>query len=118
MVNSPKRGEVWIVEFDQTRGAELRKTRPSVVISSDEVSVLPIKLVAQMTGWKDSFANNVWHVRIDPTPRNGLNKTSAVDALQIRSVATERFLDRIGIVSNSDVMKITDAIAAVIEHQG
>ncbi|MGA7676848.1 MAG: type II toxin-antitoxin system PemK/MazF family toxin, partial [Dehalococcoidia bacterium] len=31
---SPKRGEVWLVNLDPTLGAEMKKVRRSVVISS------------------------------------------------------------------------------------
>ena len=30
-----KRGEIWWVEFDPSRGSEIRKTRPAVIISND-----------------------------------------------------------------------------------
>lgn len=30
-----KRGEVWWVEFDPSRGSEIRKTRPAVIVSND-----------------------------------------------------------------------------------
>ncbi|MEO8497107.1 MAG: type II toxin-antitoxin system PemK/MazF family toxin [Planctomycetota bacterium] len=73
----PQRGEVWKVSFDPTVGAEIRKTRPAVVISSDAVGRLPIKLVVPITDWKPAFAPNIWHVRIDPDPTNGLTKPSA-----------------------------------------
>ena len=36
-----KRGEVWLVNLDPTIGAEIKKTRPAVIISSDLVGVLP-----------------------------------------------------------------------------
>jgi len=39
----PKRGEVWLVNLDPTVGAEIRKTRPAVVVSSDAVGILPVK---------------------------------------------------------------------------
>ena len=32
---NPKRGEIWLVKLNPTRGQEMRKTRPVVVISSD-----------------------------------------------------------------------------------
>jgi len=40
----PKRGEVWLVNFDPTIGTEIKKKRPAVIISSDAVGILPIKL--------------------------------------------------------------------------
>jgi len=78
----PKRGEVWLVNFDPTIGAEIKKIRPAIVISSDAVGKLPIKLVAPITDWKASYRQNLWHIRIDPDSFNGLMKASAVDALQ------------------------------------
>ncbi|ACB53253.1 putative PemK-like protein [Crocosphaera subtropica ATCC 51142] len=38
----PKRGEIWLVNFDPTLGSEIRKTRPAIVISSDAAGKLPI----------------------------------------------------------------------------
>jgi mRNA interferase MazF len=79
---SPKRSEVWLVNFDPTVGAEIKKTCPAVVVSSDAIGRLPVKLIAPITDWKDHYAQNIWHVRIDPDSSNGLTKVSAVDALQ------------------------------------
>jgi mRNA interferase MazF len=86
----PKRGEVWTVDFDPTKGAEIQQQRPAVVISSDSIGKLPLKLVVPVTGWKPAFESNLWHVRLNPTPQNGLTKPSAADALQVRSVSIDR----------------------------
>jgi mRNA interferase MazF len=110
------RGEIWKVNLDPTIGAEIRKTRPVVVVSSDAVGVLPIKLVAPITEWKDYLAQNVWHVKIVPDPTNGLTKTSAVDALQLRGVDAQRFVEKLGSVSPVVMKSIVAAIAAVIEY--
>lgn len=112
----PKRGEVWLVSFDPTIGSEIRKTRPAVVISSDAVGRLPVKLVAPVTDWKGHYAPNVWHVRVDPTPANGLSKTSAVDTLQIRGMDRQRFVRKLGEVSPALLEGIVLSIAAVIEY--
>jgi mRNA interferase MazF len=81
---TPRRGEIWLVNFNPTVGAEIQKTRPAVVVSSDAVGRLPIKLIAPLTDWKEYFAPNMWHVRIVPSATNGLTKESAVDTLQLR----------------------------------
>jgi hypothetical protein len=72
------------VDFNPTRGAEIQKQRPAIVVSSDAIGRLPIKLVAPITGWKPAFAGNLWHVRVIPDRLNGLDKESAVDVLQLR----------------------------------
>jgi mRNA interferase MazF len=114
---APRRGEVWLVNFDPTIGSEIKKVRPGVVVSSDSVGRLPVKLVAPLTDWKDHYAPNVWHVRVDPDPVNGLTKTSAVDTLQMRGMDTQRFIRRMGRVSPDLLDEIVLAIAAVIEYQ-
>jgi mRNA interferase MazF len=86
---------VWLVNLDPTIGAEIRKTRPVVVISSDSIGRLPIKLVAPITDWKEIFALNPWHIQLEPNSENGLTKVSAVsaiDTLQMRGVDFQRFV--------------------------
>lgn len=112
----PKRGEIWLVSFDPTLGAEIKKTRPAVVISSDSVGRLPIKLVAPITDWKPYYAANLWHVRLDPDTANGLVKASAVDALQLRGMDERRFLRKLGQITADQLEEITLAVAAVIEY--
>ena len=97
-------------------GREIQKTRPAVVVSSDAVGRLPIKLVAPLTDWKDYFAPNIWHVRIDPDNYNGLAKVSAVDALQLRGMDRQRFIRKLGQVSSTTLEEIVLAIAAIVEY--
>ena len=111
------RGEIWLVNLDPTLGSEMQKTRPVVVVGSDAVGVLPIKLVAPLTEWKDHLAGNVWHVKVTPDSANGILKTSSVDALQLRGVDTRRFIRRVGTVSPAVMRSIVAAIAAVIEYE-
>ena len=112
---TPHRGEIWLVSFDPTVGAEIRKTRPAVVISSDAVGRLPIKLISPITDWKDHYSGNIWHVRIDPDNDNGLSKISAVDALQLRGMDRQRFVRKLGKVSTEKLEEIVLAVGAVIE---
>jgi mRNA interferase MazF len=114
--NIPKRGEIWLVNFDPTVGAEIRKIRPAVVISFDAAGKLPIKLVAPITDWKPYFAQNFWHVKIESDTMTGLNKASAIDALQLRGVDLLRFIRRLGSVSEVTMSEITIAIVTVIEY--
>ena len=113
----PKRGEIWLVNFDPTVGAEIKKVRPAVVISSDSVGKLPIKLIAPITDWKTYFSSNFWHVKIEPNSINGLNKASAIDTLQLRGVDLQRFIRKLGSVSEITILEIVAAITTVIEFE-
>ena len=79
----PKRGEVWTVNFDPTVGTEIRKTRPAVIISSDAVGKLPIKLIAPSQTGRSTSIKIFGILRLEPNVENGLSKLSAVDALQL-----------------------------------
>ncbi|MFB6232467.1 MAG: type II toxin-antitoxin system PemK/MazF family toxin [Salinibacter sp.] len=113
----PKRGEIWRVGFDPTVGSEIKKTRPAVVISSDAVGTLPVRLVAPFTGWQEHFEGNLWHIQVSPTEQNGLEKESAADALQVRSVDTSRFTEKLGRMHPSRLEEVVTAVALVIEYR-
>lgn len=113
----PKRGEVWLVNFDPTVGDEIKKVRPAIVISSDSIGALRVKLVTPLTTWKDSFTGKLWLVPIAPSPQNGLSQKSVVDALQARGVALERFVEKKGRVSAIELEEIAAAIAILVEYQ-
>ena len=114
---SLRRGEIWRVGFDPTVGSELKKTRPAVVISSDAVGKLPVRLVAPFTGWQEYFEGNLWHVQVNPTRQNGLEKESAADALQVRSVDTSRFVEKLGRMHPPRLEEVVTAVALVIEYR-
>jgi mRNA interferase MazF len=111
-----ERGDIWLVNLEPTIGAEIRKTRPVVVIGSDAMGLLPIRLVAPLTGWKEHFSGNLWHVKVAPDRDNGLAKTSAVDAIQLRGVDLRRFMQKLGHISPTAMRSIIEAIAVVIEY--
>jgi mRNA interferase MazF len=113
----PKRGEIWRVGFDPTVGSEIKKTRPAVVISSDAVGTLPVRLVAPFTGWQEHFEGNLWHIQVSPTEQNGLEKDSAADALQVRSVDTSRFTEKLGRMHPPRLEEVVTAVALVIEYR-
>jgi mRNA interferase MazF len=115
--DSPVRGEIWLVALDPTIGSEIRKTRPAIVVSSDEIGRLPIKLVAPVTDWKDVFGRNAWHIRLEPNAQNGLAKVSAVDTLQLRGLDTQRFVRKLGTIEPSTMNRIAAAVALVVEYQ-
>ena len=111
------RGDVWLVDFDPTIGSEINKKRPAVVVNSDALGILPVVVVVPLTDWKERYTKNLWHIKIINDNVNGLDKVSAVDVLQIRSVSTKRLAKKLGRTSSTIMEEIVAAIAAVIEYQ-
>ena len=113
-----RRGEIWLIRLDPTLGAEIRKTRPAVIVSSDAAGALPLKVVVPLTDWKDRYQGVPWMVRIEPDAQNHLDKTSAADTFQIRSIDRGRFIRSLGVVAEPDMTAIAEALVAVLEvHQ-
>ena len=113
----PLHGEVWLVDFDLSKGDEIMKTRPAIIISSDAFKTLKIKMVVPLTSWQEKFSTYQWMVKIDADVNNGLDKDSAADALQLRSVSYQRFNLKLGTVSASVMDEIKAAVAIAIELQ-
>ena len=110
------RGEIWLVNLDPTIGSEIKKTRPAVIVSSDLVSILQLKVIVPVTDWKERYAQAPWMVRINPDEQNGLSKPSAADGLQIRSVSQQRLVKKLGSLSALQVAKIIRVVTIVLQR--
>jgi mRNA interferase MazF len=91
---SIKRGDVFLVNFDPTVGAEARKTRPAVVISNDINNAhSPIVSISPVT----SSVSRVYtfEVRI-PAHAGGLVLPSKVMVNQTRAVDKIRLIKKLG----------------------
>lgn len=108
------RGEIWLINLDPTIGAEIKKTRPAVIVNDDAIGILPLKIIVPITDWKDRYAVAPWMVRLEPDKNNGLDKPSAADAFQVRSVAQERFVRQLGKLSDAVMREVTTALAIVL----
>jgi mRNA interferase MazF len=111
---TPKRGDVWMVKFDPTVGAEIRKIRPAVVVSVAGIGRLPLQIVVPLTEWKPHYANASWLVPVPVSAANGLSKDSGADAFQVKSVSENRFLKPLGEVTSQQLDDIAAAIALCV----
>jgi mRNA interferase MazF len=109
-----KQGEVWLIDLEPTKGAEIRKTRPAILINSNSLGVLPLKVIIPITDWKEHYSIAPWMVKIKPNKINGLTKTSSADCFQIRSLAQERLIKKLGTIDSASIFEIKEAIIKVI----
>ncbi len=108
----PRRGEVWIVDFDPSLGSEQRKRRPAAVLSVPFVGRLPLRIVVPITSTRRP--DTMWLVPIRATAANGLTKDSSADAFQVKSLDQERFVRRIGVLSADEMEEVVAAVAVCI----
>ena len=110
------RGQVWLINLEPTIGAEIQKTRPVIIVSSDAIGILPLRVIVPLTDWKTHYQQAAWMVKISPNRNNGLSKDSAVDTFQIRSVSTTRFVRKMGEITQKEMDQIIHGIGLVVEY--
>ena len=110
-----RRGEIWYAKLDPTQGSEINKERPCVIISSDKIRYKDVRLAVPLTEEKKYEA--IWHVKINPSIKNGLDKPSVADVLQSRCVSVKRFTRKIGTVTADQLEDIVAALKIVTEAE-
>ena len=104
-----------MVNLDPTIGAEIKKTRPAIIVSGDTIGTLPLKVIVPVTDWKTVFSRVVWMVQLTPDTTNNLTKPSSADCFQVRSVSQNRMVRKIGEISDVKMQEIEIALAKVLE---
>jgi mRNA interferase MazF len=108
-VARPKRGEVWLVSFDPTIGAEIKKTRPALVLQNDIANrASPITIVAAMTS---QFEEPIYPTEVlIKAPEAGLTVDSVALLNQIRSIDRRRLVRRLGPVRPATMINVERAL--------
>jgi len=108
-----RQGEIWLIDLEPTVGAEMKKTRPAVIVNDDALGKLPLKIIVPLTDWKEHYSVAPWMIPIAPSVQNGLMKKSSIDCFQIRSVSEARLLKQIGNITFAEVLLVQEGIAKV-----
>jgi mRNA interferase MazF len=108
-----RQNDIWLIDLDPTRGAEIQKKRPAIIVNDDALGKLPLKVIVPITDWKDRYEIAPWMVKIEPDAANGLTKTSAADCFQVRSVSQERLIKKLGGIDNRTLTEIKEALKKV-----
>ena len=93
MVKTIHRFEVWWVNMEPTKGSEIRKTRPCVIISPDELAALKTVIVAPMTSQGFDFPSRI--------SCEFAEKQALILLDQMRAVDKDRLLEKMGILEAS-----------------
>ena len=97
------RGDVHLVVLDPTLGSEIKKTRPCLIVSPDELNQhLRTVIVAPMTTGGQAYP---WRVAC-----RFQNRVGCVALDQLRTVDTERLAKRLGRLSASTTTEVLDTL--------
>ena len=96
------RFEIWLVQLDPTQGSEIKKTRPCVVISPDEMSALKTAIVAPMTFKGFNFPSRITCIF--------QSKKRVILLDQMRAVDKSRLVQKLGVISTEDQHKVVNCL--------
>jgi mRNA interferase MazF len=103
------RGDVHLVGLDPTLGSEIKKTRPCLIVSPDELNQhLRTVIVAPMTTGGQAYP---WRVACRFQNRSGF---VALD--QLRTVDSERLVKRLGRLSAATTSDVLDTLQEMFAH--
>ncbi len=107
MINFPLRAEVWIVNWNPSRGSEQAGKRPALIIQNnignDKAATTIVAAIST------SVKNYPMNVILDP-PEGGLYERSMVKTSQILTISKERVEKRLGIISSEKMAEVNAAI--------
>ena len=107
---SPRQGEVWRVALDPTQGSEIRKTRPCLVVSPDEMNQhIATVIIVPLTTTARAYPTRV-SLRFQ-----GKAGYAALD--QIRTVDRVRLIKRLGEVSSAAADQVGSVLVEMFTRQ-
>ena len=104
-----KRFEVWLVNLDPTIGSEIKKTRPCLIVSPDDINkYLDTVIAAPLTS-----ATRAYPTRVNCTfqKRNG-----EVTLDQIRTVDKKRFIRKLGTLDKATCETVCELLQEIFQY--
>lgn len=105
----PHRGEVYLVHFDSTLGAEIQKTRPALIIQNNIGNrYSPVTIVAAITSWK---GESLYPTEVSlEASESGLYVVSLVLLNQIRTIDKQRLIRKVGVLNIKAMERVDKAL--------
>ncbi len=104
-----ERGEIWWVNLDPALGREIKKRRPCVVVSANEINrIRATPVVVPLSSSAKAAPPIVLSV-----PSAGKDSVAVID--QIRAVDKRRFISRAGVLATTDLRSLEIAAKQVLQ---
>ncbi|MDO9263904.1 MAG: type II toxin-antitoxin system PemK/MazF family toxin [Desulfosalsimonadaceae bacterium] len=96
------RFDIWLVQLDPTQGSEIKKTRPCVVVSPDEMVAFKTVIVAPMTSQGFAFPTRI--------PCTFQEKNGLILLDQMRTVDKSRLIQKLGVIAENAQIKTINCL--------
>jgi mRNA interferase MazF len=106
--------ELWMVNLNPTKGSEQAGYRPVLIIGGNLANkylqtVICLPLTSQIKNYKGNLV-------LEPNAMNGLKATSEVLTHQIRSIAKERLIEKIGSIDKEQLDTLKESLNDILRY--
>jgi mRNA interferase MazF len=108
------RGELWWVDWSPGRGSEQAGLRPALVVQTDAGNDNPSYPNTIVVAVSTKGRELPFHVKLEPSPGNGLRARSYVKCEQVFTISKERLQGRMGKVTADELAKVEDGLRMVL----
>ncbi|MFM7007603.1 MAG: type II toxin-antitoxin system PemK/MazF family toxin [Flavobacteriales bacterium] len=109
-----KQGEIWMANFDPTKGSEQAGFRPILIFSGDLFNThTPLVIGLPLSSKIKNYKGNII---LEPSPENGLKMKSEIFTFHIRSIAKERLIEKIGRIEAQKLKELRKALQEILTY--
>lgn len=111
---SPRRGEIWLIDFGEPVGREQSGRRPALIVSADALNDGPagVVIVVPLT---TAHRGLPAHVEIDRGGESGLDEVSYAKCEDVKSVSEQRLIARLGTANGQVMFQASRALRFLID---
>ena len=107
------KGDLVLINFNPTKGQEMGKLRPAVIISNNlDNQILPTLIVIPLS---TVIEPNAMPYRMHIKARDKLLKNSDACINEVRSLSKNRVIEKLGSLSSSELQQVTQGLCNLVK---
>lgn len=106
--------DIYLVDLNPTQGKEQKGKRPVVIISGNTMNEnFDVCIICPISSVIKNYAGSV---KLEKNKTNKLDKDSEIITFQIRTIAKERMIKKIGEITNEQLKEIFHSLNEVLYY--
>ncbi|MFV0592436.1 MAG: type II toxin-antitoxin system PemK/MazF family toxin [Draconibacterium sp.] len=109
-----KQREIWLADLNPVKGSEQKGMRPVLIVSGNVLNDhMPIVIVCPLSSKIKGYKGNLV---LEPDNINQLARPSEVLTFHIRSIAKERLVKKIGLISENQLSALKQGLDDILRY--
>ena len=109
-----KQRDIWLADLNPVKGSEQRGIRPVVIISGNAMNDnLNIAIICPLSSKIKQYAGSIV---LQKDEQNGLSDDSEIITFQVRTIAQERLIKKLGQISEKELVNIKMGLNDILTY--